>query len=79
LAATQQATVPQDLTDDRSAAALAQVATKDFSSDGTVTASEISQPALALMQYKLKNGQYFIPSPTVTDPNQAASWDLMRW
>jgi hypothetical protein len=73
LAATSQVTVPQHLTDDRSAAALAQVANTDFAADGTITASQISAPALALMQAKAKNGQYFIPTPTVTDPNVAAS------
>jgi hypothetical protein len=74
LAATSQVTVPQHLTDDRSAAALAQVANTDFSSDGTFTAAQISPQALALMQAKTKNGRYFIPTPTVTDPNQAASF-----
>jgi len=73
LASTSQVTVPQSLTDDRSAAALAQVANTDFPSDGTITAAQISPQAMAIMQLKQPNGQYFVPTPTITDPNQAAS------
>lgn len=73
LAATSQVTVPQDLTNDRSAAALANLINTDFPSDGPVTASQISPQALAIMNAKLKNGNFFVPTPTITDPNQAAA------
>ena len=80
-------TVPAGLTDDRSPAALANlVNTTNVTSwcptppcqnfPATVTPSEISPVALALMQYKLPNGQYLIPSadgqtPTVNFPENA--------
>ncbi len=60
--------VSPSLTDDRSPAALAAVANKDFGlsdADGnSVTA--INPVALFLMQYKLPNGQYLVPSSTGT-------------
>ena len=65
LAGTQTATVPQHLTDDRSATALASVATQDVGV--TVTPSQINPTALQLMNLKV-NGSYFIPSPTILDP-----------
>ncbi len=65
-------TVPLQLTNDRSAAGLAQVANTGFAGDGTITPNQISPVALKLMQTKLPNGSYLIPSPTVTDPNVAA-------
>src|SRR5215471_3659141 len=66
-------TVPQHLTDDRSPQALANVANQDFASlvgNSPVTPSQINPTALAVMQAKV-NGQYLIPSATVTDPNAA--------
>ena len=66
-------TVPQHLTDDRSPQALADVANLDFAStvgSNPVTPSQIDPVALKLLQAKV-NGQYLIPSATVTDPNAA--------
>jgi hypothetical protein len=68
--ATQDASVPPHLTDDRSPAALAQVAQQDFGV--TVPVSQISPVALKLLQTKLSNGAYLIPSASITDPATAA-------
>jgi hypothetical protein len=60
--------VPPDLTDDRSAPALANVANKDFGPCGgaqepaCIQPGQISPQALALLQAKAPNGAYFIPS-----------------
>ncbi|GGG94843.1 carboxypeptidase-like regulatory domain-containing protein [Silvibacterium dinghuense] len=56
--------VPAALTDDRSAGALANVANEEFGTD--ITAADISPVALFLMQYKMPNGQYLMPSPTTS-------------
>jgi len=69
---TQQDTVPIDLTSDRSAAALANVANMDFAKTN-ITAANIDPVALKLMQTKLPNGHYLIPNPTITDQNLANS------
>ncbi len=74
--ATRQVTVPQTLTGDRSAAALAQVANAQISAGGggtPITPGEISPVALGIMQAKLPNGSYLIPSPTITNPATAFS------
>lgn len=55
-------TVPQHLTDDRSAAALSNVANVDFGVN--VAASQIDPAALKLLQAKY-NGQYVIPTPNI--------------
>ncbi len=65
LASTSKLTVPSQLTDDRSAGALATV----FG----VPASSISPASLAILNFKLANGKYIVPSPTVTDPVAAKS------
>jgi hypothetical protein len=65
LAGTQTATVPQHLTDDRSAAALASVAQQDLGI--TVNASQIDPAALKILSLKV-NGSYFIPTPTISNP-----------
>ena len=65
LAGTQTATVPQHLTDDRSATALASVAQQDLGV--TVAPSQINSTALQLLNLKV-NGSYLIPSPTILDP-----------
>ena len=65
LAGTQSATVPQHLTDDRSAAALAAVARQDLGVN--VAASQIDPAALKMMSLKF-NGAYVIPNPTIPDP-----------
>jgi hypothetical protein len=68
-------TVPHGLTDDRSPAAIAAVSNADFGT--TLTGNgDLSPVALALLQYKLPNGQYLIPSddgntPTVNFPENA--------
>lgn len=66
LLGTSQATVPQDLTNDRSATALANVAAQDFGV--SINPSQISSSALSILQYKLPNGQYMIPSANVAQP-----------
>jgi len=72
-------TVPFGLSDDRSAAALAQIANTNFNiPDGnpTISASQVDPVALAMLNYKLPNGQYMIPNddghvPTLTIPGNA--------
>jgi hypothetical protein len=75
---TSRTAVPFGLTDDRSAAALANVANTNFFSSvnpavGTAS-GDIDPVAFALLNYKLPNGQYLIPSanpsfqPTVNFP-----------
>ncbi len=66
---TQNVTVPLGLTNDRSAAALAAVANAGFGT--SITASQVSPQALAIMNAKLKNGSYLIPSAQITDPTLA--------
>jgi hypothetical protein len=68
LAGTQTATVPQHLTDDRSAFALANAANLDLGAN--ITAAQVNPTALKLFNAKL-NGQYLIPSATITDPATA--------
>ena len=64
--------VPFGLTDDRSPAALATVANNDFGT--SLTASNVDPVALAMLNYKLPNGHYMIPSanpaftPTINFP-----------
>jgi hypothetical protein len=75
---TSRTAVPFGLTDDRSAAALASVANTNFGSSvnpvvGSAT-NDINPVAFGLLNYKLANGQYMIPSanpsfaPTVNFP-----------
>jgi outer membrane receptor protein involved in Fe transport len=66
---TQFVTVPLQLTDDRSAAGLAAVASAQTGS--TVTAGQINSAAMNIMNAKLPDGQYLVPSPTITDPATA--------
>jgi Carboxypeptidase regulatory-like domain/TonB dependent receptor len=65
LSGTQTATVPQHLSSDRSATALAAVAQQDLGV--TIAPSQINPAALQIMNLKL-NGAYIIPSPTILDP-----------
>lgn len=65
---TSHTSVPLGLTDDRSAAAMAALASAQ--SGSTVTASQIDPTALALMQAKV-NGQFLIPTPAITDAKTA--------
>jgi hypothetical protein len=73
-------TVPAGLTDDRSAAGLAAVVNGDFPSTVNPVVGnapgDINPIAYQLMNYKLPNGQYLIPSadgntPTVNFPENA--------
>jgi hypothetical protein len=59
--ATQDATVPLGLTDDRSAQGIVNAIKNSFGT--TITAGQISPVSLAMLQAKLPNGQYFIPTP----------------
>ncbi len=61
-------TVPQHLTDDRSAAALSLVAQQDFNQ--TIAPSQIDSVASKLLNYKI-GGRYLIPSAAITDPKLA--------
>src|SRR5258707_445091 len=69
---TSRTAVPFGLTDDRSAAGLAAGANHNFGT--SLTANDIDPVAFSLMNYKLPNGQYMIPSanpsftPTVNFP-----------
>lgn len=80
LLGTSQANVPLHLTNDRSAPALAGVVNQDFigpcggaTQPTCFTAGQVDPVALQLLQTKLPNGQYLIPSPQITDPNVASS------
>jgi len=64
---TSRTAVPFGLTDDRRAATLAAVANNNWPCGGAnqpacVTASSVDPVALAMLNYKLPNGQYMIPS-----------------
>jgi hypothetical protein len=65
-----EATVPQGLTDDRSASGLIAAAA---SQGDTVTANQIDPAALKLLQFKLPGGKYLVPSVTVADPTLAGN------
>jgi hypothetical protein len=62
-------TVPLHLTDDRSAAGLALVAQQDFGV--AVNPAKVDPAAVQLFQFKLPNGQFLIPNPTITNLAQA--------
>ena len=68
LGGTSTITVPQHLTDDRSAGALAAVAQQDVGV--TIDPTKIDPAALKIMNLKV-NGQYFIPTPNITNPATA--------
>ncbi|MGD0469162.1 MAG: TonB-dependent receptor [Terriglobales bacterium] len=64
---TSRTAVPFGLSDDRSAATLAAVANANWPCGGSnepscILASQVDPVALAMLQYKLPNGQYMIPS-----------------
>jgi Carboxypeptidase regulatory-like domain len=58
--------VPQGLTSDRSAGALANVANADFFT--TLTAAQINPVALAILNAKAPDGTLEFPNPILTDP-----------
>src|SRR5216683_8139211 len=61
-------TLPGLTDNNRDAASLAALASAAFP-DSPITASDVSPVALTIMNLKLPNGKYFIPSETVTDPS----------
>lgn len=71
--ATKTVTVPQGLTDDRSAQGIVNAVQSTYANQSnpqTITASQINPVAAALLSAKLPNGQYLIPSAQI-DPNTA--------
>lgn len=56
--------VPPDLTNARDAASLAAVANLDFGT--TLTATDVTPQALAILQAKAPDGSYFVPSAATT-------------
>ncbi len=69
--ATKDVVVPIGLTNDRSTQGIINAVQNSFGT--TLTPSQISPVAAAMLNAKLKNGQYLIPSAQITDPAQAAS------
>jgi Carboxypeptidase regulatory-like domain len=69
--ATKTATVPLGLTNDRSTQGIINTIQSSYSQ--TITASQVSPVAAALLQAKLPNGQFLIPSAQITDPNTAVA------
>lgn len=69
--ANQTLTVPLTLTDDRSTQGILNTIQTSYAT--TLTASQLSAPAVALLQQKLPNGTYFIPTPQITNPALAKS------
>jgi Carboxypeptidase regulatory-like domain len=67
--ATHDSTVPLTLTDDRSAQGI--INTIHTAYGTTIAASQINPVAAAMLQAKLKNGQYLIPSAQITNPAAA--------
>jgi hypothetical protein len=65
-----QLNVPVGLTDDRSAAGLASAAESWAANGSTFSSANISPIASALLNAKLSNGQYLIPSAQVSGPYQ---------
>jgi hypothetical protein len=69
--ATKDVTVPLGLTDDRSPQGIVNMIQSTFGD--TITASQISPVAQNLLQAKLPNGHYLIPSAQITDPTTATN------
>jgi hypothetical protein len=69
--ATQDATVPLGLTNDRTPQGIVNAIQSSFGT--TITPSQINPVSLSMLQAKLSNGQYFIPSAQFTNPNTATS------
>ncbi len=67
--ATEDATVPLGLTNDRSAQGIVNMIQSSFGK--TITPSQISPVAMGLLNAKLPNGQYLIPSAQITNPTTA--------
>jgi hypothetical protein len=67
--ATADATVPITLTNDRSANGIITAIQQDFGT--TITASQISPVSMAILNAKLPNGNFLIPTPNITNPATA--------
>jgi hypothetical protein len=67
--ATKDVTVPLGLTDDRSAQGIINAVHSSFGT--TISASQISPVAAAMLSAKLPSGQYLIPSAQITNAAQA--------
>jgi Carboxypeptidase regulatory-like domain/TonB dependent receptor-like, beta-barrel len=67
--ATKDATVPLGLTDDRSTQGIINAIKNSYGT--TLTADQVSPVAAAMLNAKLPNGQYLIPTPQITDPSLA--------
>jgi hypothetical protein len=70
--ATQTFTVPLALTNDRSTQGILNTLQATYPTV-TFNASQLSAPAVALLQQKLPNGSYFIPTPSFTSATLAKS------
>jgi hypothetical protein len=68
--ATKDVTVPIGLTNDRSAQGIVNALQTTYGGN-PIAQSLISAPALAILQYKLPNGNYLIPSAQITNPTLA--------
>ncbi len=66
LNATQQITVPQFLTDDRSPAGLVAAVNASFPSNTPITVGQVDPVALKILQTKAPGGNYLIPSATLS-------------
>ena len=77
--ATKDVTVPLHLTDDRTAQGLANTINADFCSQMNppsycpFAASQVNTAAMNLLNAKLPNGQFLIPSAQITDPTLATA------
>jgi hypothetical protein len=69
--ATKTTTVPLTLTDDRSAQGIINMVQGAYGT--TIAASQISPAAAAMLNAKLPNGQYLIPSAQITNPTTATA------
>jgi Carboxypeptidase regulatory-like domain/TonB dependent receptor len=68
---TKDVTVPLGMTDDRSAAGIATAVNNSFMPSTPITASQVSPVALNILQAKLPNGHFLIPSAQITNATQA--------
>jgi len=70
---TKDVTVPLGLTNDRSAGGIVAAVNSSFGLTGSkmLTASQVNTASLDVLQAKLPNGQYLIPTPQITNPTTA--------
>jgi hypothetical protein len=64
---TKDVTVPLGLTNDRSAAGIAAAVNSSFQPSTPITASNVNPAALNILQAKLPNGRFLIPSAQITN------------